>query len=310
MPQIRYHNEKVVDEADLSLSLLEVSLKHGIPHTHVCGGRARCSTCRVAIIDHEENVLPRNEAECALATKKGLEPNIRLACQTRVAGDVTLRRLVMDTTDVRLVDAETGLTCGREVPLAVLFSDLRNFTAFSEVNLPYDVIHILNRYFQPAGEAIIRNGGYIDKYMGDGIMALFGLEHDDATENCLAAIRAAVEMRDALVELNGYLAPQFKTELRCGVGVHFGTAVVGEIGHREKRQFTAIGDTINVASRIESANKEHGTEILVSDEVVAHLDARVRIGRAFDASLKGKSAAFRLHEVLGIDSPTSQYRAR
>ena len=298
MAQICYQNETKIDEEDLSLSILDMSLKHGIPHMHVCGGRARCSTCRVAIVEHEEHLLPRNEAELALATRKGFEGNIRLACQARVSGDVAIRRLVMDTTDVKLIGDETGpATCGREVSLAVLFSDLRNFTNFSEANLPYDVIHILNRYFEPAGEAIVANGGYIDKYMGDGIMALFGLERSDPTETCLAAVQSALELRARLGELNAYISAHFKTELRCGVGVHYGSAVVGEVGHHAKKQFTAIGDTINLASRIESATKECGVEILVSDEVRRQVEGRVTIGRSFDVSLKGKSGTYRLFEV-------------
>ena len=103
MAEICYQNETKIDEEDLSLSILDMSLKHGIPHMHVCGGRARCSTCRVAVVEHEEHLLPRNEAEADLAARKGLDPNIRLACQTRVRGDVALRRLVMDATDVELL---------------------------------------------------------------------------------------------------------------------------------------------------------------------------------------------------------------
>jgi adenylate cyclase len=298
MAEICYQNETKIDEEDLSLSILDMSLKHGIPHMHVCGGRARCSTCRVAIVEHEEHLLPRNEAEADLAARKGLDPNIRLACQTRVRGDVALRRLVMDETDVKLLGMEAGPgKCGREADLAVLFSDLRNFTNFSEANLPYDVIHILNRYFEPAGEAIVANGGYIDKYMGDGIMALFGLGEPDPREACLSAVRAALGLRARLEELNSYVSAHFKTELRCGVGIHYGSAVVGEVGHHDKRQFTAIGDTINLASRIESATKECGVEILVSDEVRRHVEGHVDLGRSFDVSLKGKSGTYRLFEV-------------
>ena len=298
MAQICYQNETKIDEEDLSLSILDMSLKHGIPHMHVCGGRARCSTCRVAIVEHEEHLLPRNEAEADLAARKGFDANIRLACQTRVRGDVGLRRLVMDETDVKLLGTEAGPgKCGREADLAVLFADLRNFTNFSEANLPYDVIHILNRYFEPAGEAIVANGGYIDKYMGDGIMALFGLDEPDPREACLSAVRAARELRAQLEELNSYVSAHFKTELRCGVGVHYGSAVVGEVGHHDKRQFTAIGDTINLASRIESATKECGVEILVSDEVRRHVEGHVDLGRSFDVSLKGKSGTYRLFEV-------------
>ena len=299
MVRICYVNDRIVEEENVEQTLLDVSLKHGIPHTHVCGGRARCSTCRV-VVDKPDHLKPRTAAEARLANRKGFDDTVRLACQAGLCGDVTVRRLVVDETDMALVAQETSDATGREANLAVLFSDVREFTVFSESNLPYDVIHILNRYFGPVGDAIIRHNGYIDKYMGDGIMALFGLDRSDPVENCLDAVRAAIAMQGALVGVNAYLATFTDTKLRAGIGIHFGTAVVGEIGHPAKRQFTAIGDSVNTASRIESATKTTGTDLLVSDCVLANVAGHVDLGRSFDAQLKGKSSSYRLHEVLGL----------
>ncbi len=290
----------MVEEEDLGMTLLEVSLKNGIPHAHVCGGNARCSTCRVLVVENADQLGPRTDAELSLAERRGFDDSIRLACQARLLGDVTVRRLVIDETDAHMCTRETHGATGREANLAVLFSDVRNFTVFSEANLPYDVVHVLNRYFQPVGDAIVRNNGYIDKYMGDGIMALFGLERDDPAASCLDAIRAALAMRAALADVNAYLAKITDTEFRIGVGVHFGTAVVGEIGHPAKKQLTAIGDTVNLASRIESATKEFGTDLLVSDAVVSHVADAVELGHSFVAKLKGKSGQYSLHEVNGL----------
>jgi adenylate cyclase len=170
MVQINFLNDNKTIKSESTASLLDISLQNGIPHVHVCGGKARCSTCRVIVLDGEENVLPRNEAEEKLARKKGFECNIRLACQTRVKGDVTVRRLVMDDEDIYLAAKHHGSTTGKEQQLAVLFSDIRSFTSFSETNLAYDVIHMLNRYFYEIGEVILQYDGFIDKYMGDGIM--------------------------------------------------------------------------------------------------------------------------------------------
>jgi adenylate cyclase len=300
MPKITYHHECTVEEEDLSLSLLDVSLKNGIPHTHVCGGKARCSTCRVMVVDNPDHLKPRTEAERVLATRKGFDDSIRLACQAGLCGDVTIRRLVVDETDTELTINENPLAMGREAQVAVLFSDVRNFTVFSEGNLPYDVIHILNRYFQPVGDAVLRHRGYIDKYMGDGLMAIFGLEGGDARDACLDAVRAALEMRATLDDVNGYLAKITDTRFAAGIGIHFGTAVVGEIGHPAKRQFTAIGDTVNTASRIESATKQFKTDLLVSDCVLRYVADDVRVGQTFVAELKGKSGVFSLHEVVGL----------
>jgi adenylate cyclase len=183
MPKINFQNDAIIEEDDLSLSILEIALKHGIPHMHICGGNARCSTCRIVIKQGLENILPRNEIEQRLAEKKGMDDCIRLACQTRIKGAVTLRRLVIDDLDADITKHQQD-DVGREQPLAILFSDIRGFTDVSERHLPYDVIHILNRYFQEMGAAVLEHHGYIDKYIGDGLMALFGVNDCDASINC------------------------------------------------------------------------------------------------------------------------------
>jgi adenylate cyclase len=299
MVKICYVNDCEVEEENVGQTLLDVSLKHGIPHTHACGGRARCSTCRV-VVDNPDQLQPRTEAETLLADKKGFDATVRLACQAGLSGDVTVRRLVVDETDMALVDQESSGATGREANLAVLFSDVRNFTVFSESNLPYDVIHILNRYFGPVGDAILANNGYIDKYMGDGIMALFGIDRCDPVENCLDAVRAALAMREAITNVNAYLATFTDVQFRAGIGIHFGTAVVGEIGHPAKRQFTAIGDTVNMASRIESATKTYDTDLLVSECLLRQVADHLVLGRTVETELKGKSGTYALHEVITI----------
>ncbi len=300
MARITYVPEAAVEEDDLDQSLLEVSIKHGIPLTHVCGGNARCSTCRVLVLENPANFCPRNEKEQELADRRGFQPCVRLACQTHVIGDVTVRPLVIDTRDRALVDIEDQQAIGREANVAVLFSDIRNFTPFAERNLPYDVIHILNRYFQTHGEAVVANGGYIDKYMGDGMMAVFGLDGDDAEAACVAALRAAEAMVAALGPINEYVGRFFGETFHIGIGVHYGPAVVGQIGYPGKRQFTAIGDTVNTASRIESATKECGVTVLVSEAVVKAVGDLLGAGRTFDVRLKGKMEPMQLREFVGF----------
>jgi|GEM_PF-298946 len=297
MALIEFKGEKIFEEDNLSMSLLDISLKHGIHHMHVCGGTARCSTCRVIVLENPQNVLPRNELEKSLATKKGLEDNIRLACQTHITGPVTVRRLTLDDCDADMAVSNPQETTGREAKLAVLFSDIRDFTVFSETRLPYDTIHILNRYFYQMGNAILEYDGYIDKYIGDGIMAIFGLKCDDPVQNCFNATAAALEMLTELEDLNLYLKRNFQIEFKTGIGIHFGEAVVGELGHPERRQITVIGDTVNMASRIESSTKEFGVPLLVSESVREQLQGYVEIGRVVDAKLKGKSGTYKLHEV-------------
>ncbi len=304
MALITYENEGAIEEPDLSLPLLQISLKHGIPHQHACGGQARCSTCRIRVLENLENLLPRNPAELRLANKKHFDDSIRLACQTRVLGPVKIQRLVLDEQDIGLAMGADA-SDARLRSAAVLFSDLRNFTSFSEAHLPYDTVHILNRYFFSMGDAILRNGGYIDKYMGDGIMALFGLSEDDPERVCRQAVRAGLQMLEALKKLNRYLLDQFSVEFTMGIGIHYGEVIVGHTGHPKKKQFTAIGDTVNVASRMETATKEFHAHLFVSDAVRRQLGDCLSIGRTLDTRLRGKSGSQSLHEVLGL-TPISQ----
>ncbi len=302
MAKIIFENEQSFSEDDLELSLLEISLKHDIPHMHVCGGNARCSTCRVMVCEGQENLLPMNEAEQKLAEKKGLESNIRLACQARTKGDVCVRRLVLDHQDADLAMHEMQATTGREQPVVILFSDIRGFTAFSERHLSYDIIHILNRYFQEMGEVVLANHGYIDKYMGDGLMALFGVDEQDSDKMCMHAVTAALQMETALKRVNTYLKQNFDEQFEIGVGVHVGEVVLGQIGHRDNAHFTAIGDAVNMASRVEGETKSIDSSVLVSQCMYAHIHEQVEIGQTVKTQLKGKSGDYLLYEVLGLKS--------
>ncbi len=301
MARITYENERTIEENDPALTLLEISLKNGVPHMHACGGHARCSTCRVLVSAGAENLVPRGEAEETLALKRGFESSVRLACQTRVRGPVTIRRLVLDNRDYEAVRERSQSTTGREDNLAILFSDIRNFTGFSEKHLPYDIIHILNRYFETMGEIVLRNGGMLDKYIGDGLMANFGLKQSDPVAICLLAVNAALEMLAALNSVNEYARQHLDHEFRIGIGIHFGNVIVGELGHHSNAAFTIIGDAVNTAARLESMTKKAGARLLVSDAVYERVRPHVTRGRVFRAPLKGKTGEFRLYEILEID---------
>ena len=297
MTTVQYEGEQTVQITDLSKTLLEIALDHEIPHMHACGGHARCSTCRVMISEGANHLTPRQGEEEALAQQRGLPPEVRLACQTHITGDVRLRRLVQDDIDLSLATTSSEAALAREVELAVLFSDLRSFTPFVERLLPYDVVHILNRYFSSAGQAILDHGGYIDKYIGDAIMALFGLDDPEPAQACRNAVLAAQDLVSRLDVVNAYVSRHFGETLRCGVGVHFGTVLVGQIGHPQRMQFTAIGDAVNVASRIESMTKTTGDLILVSDAIRRQVPDLVSDQGKIETQLKGKTGTFELYAV-------------
>lgn len=300
MIEIKYENTRVV-QASPEDTILETSLKNGLEHMHACGGKARCSTCRVLILEGQENLEPRNEEERSLSRRRGLESNVRLACQTRPRGPVHLRRLVLDDQDYEAVRDRSVRTTGREETVAILFSDVRNFTTFSEKNLPYDVIHLLNRYFETMGEVVLGNGGIIDKYIGDGLMATFGLKESDAKSICIRAVNAGLEMLQKLEVVNRYAKKHLDYELQIGVGIHFGTVVVGELGHHSNASFTLIGDSVNMAARLESNTKKAGAPLLVSEAVWENVKGFATKGRTFRAPLKGKTGEFLLYEIKDLD---------
>jgi adenylate cyclase len=177
---------------------------------------------------------------------------------------------------------------GGERRIAVLFADLRDFTRITETKLPYDVVFLLNRYCQVMGESIETAGGRIDKFIGDGVMALFGLE-TDAPDACRQALTAARLMSLQLVELNRILAPDLDAPLRMGLGVHFGAAIVGEIGSGGMRPLTAVGDTVNTASRLESLCKLYDCELVVSEDLVVCAAVHLKGAHRREVEIRGRT---------------------
>jgi adenylate cyclase len=301
MPVIQYLPDQVEVEVENESTILRASLRNNIPHTHVCGGNARCSTCRIMVMDGLQNCLPRNEKETILADRLAFSEEIRLACQTKIVGDVLVRRLVLDKEDIALVEQpKEGQREGRvglERKIAILFSDVRNFTAFAEAVPPYDVIHILNRYFYEMDHIVEKYGGYVDNHIGDGIMALFGV--DDPTNAAMNAIIAGLEMLAAVRQFRPYVKTMYPWEFQIGIGLHYGEAVVGTLGSINKKM-TAVGDAVNFAARIESANKDAGTEFLISESTFQEVAAYVDCVEKITLRLKGKQGEHTLYEVLGL----------
>jgi adenylate cyclase len=303
MAQIHYLTDGRTIEIGSDTTLLNASLAHGIAHTHVCGGNAKCSTCRVLVTEGLDHCCPRNERETGRAARRHFGANIRLACQTTVNGNVSLRRLVLDAEDIRLVGEEAqgavAGSAGEDRHVAILFSDIRNFTAFSEAQLPYDVVHALNRYFARVGTCVEKHGGRIDNFIGDGLMALFGASAALANSS-LDAVRAALDMLAEVEAMRPYFETQFRFDLRIGIGIHYGEVVLGMIGSGERRRLTAIGDAVNLASRIESMNKETGTSLLVSGDAYEMVRAKVRSGMRIEVPIKGKAGQYPLYEITGL----------
>lgn len=229
--------------------------------------------------------------------------DIRLACQVQPTSDLRVERIMrQELQRDRSLESDAG-TRSEELPLAVLFCDVNGFTEFAAQRMPYDVVHVVNRLFLRIGEAVLANSGYIDKYLGDGLLAIWGMQGGEPPELVLNAVRAALLMQHTVRELSRHLSPHFGGNLSLRVGIHFGPAIIGRIGHPARQQLTAIGDTVNVASRVEAQNKELLTNLLITEECYAHVRDEVVIGDDFKTVLRGQSKPQRLYEVTGLAHP-------
>jgi len=291
------------------LTLLEVSRAFNIPHASVCGGRARCSTCRVRVLEGQERQPPPGEAERRVLQRVGAMGNVRLACQLRPVGElkvVTLlpaHRTTVD--DIHTIDKYFW---GVEQTVTLMFADIRGFTRLSERQLPYDVVFLLNQYLARMSESIGDAGGYIDKFMGDGIMAIFGMDRSPE-QGARESLVAARSMGGVLDALNQSLRSELPEPLRIGIGVHTGLAILGRIGVASGvgagERITALGDTVNTASRLESASKDFSAQIVVSLTTLDTAGVAVpEAGHREEISLRGRSTPLQvvaLARALDLD---------
>lgn len=249
-------------KAATGMTLLEVSRSNGIAHTALCGGRGRCTTCRVVIDAGGAHLPPASPAEQQSLDAVGAGANTRLACQVRPTGPITIHRVFRPDGRQKRAHASQGM----ERRMAILFLDIRGFTARTTGQLPYDVVFLLNRFFDAIVPAITRSGGTIDKYLGDGLLAIF--ETGGEATSARAALAAAADIGAALGVFNQALREEGAPPLRLGIGLHLGDLVLGEIGAAGNAPRTIIGETVNAASRLEAATKELAVELVVSEAVL------------------------------------------
>jgi len=248
-------------------TLLEISRAAKVPHASVCGGRARCSTCRVRIDRGSATLPPPAFPEIVTLGSIGAPPNVRLACQIRPKGMLMVTRLLRaSTTGPEAAELEEADGAGVEKSLAVMFVDLRDFTRFSEKRLPFDVVFVLNEFFAVIGAAIAEHDGWIDKYLGDGLLAVFG-QRSGIEVGCRQALRTVRAIDLALDHFNAKLEAELGRPLHVGIGIDAGPLLLGRIGYGEAVDFTVIGNAVNVASRLEALSKEKGFQVMLSREV-------------------------------------------
>jgi len=282
--------------APRGFSVLEASLINDIPHAHVCGGRGRCSTCRIRVLS-DVGVLPApSAAEQAVLERIHAAPGVRLACQLRPTGDVAF--VPMLSPYATTVDAyRTGSAyLGVERYVVIMFVDMRGSSRLAEGRLPFDTVFVINQFLNAVSSAIVAAGGEPNQILGDGLLALFGMGGPPEGA-CRQAIAACAAIAAKVETLNRALAFALVQPIRFGIGVHAGVTIAGNIGYERHAQFTVIGDPVNVAARLEESTKAFGCEVMMSEEVYQRagfgpddLPAHEVAPRGRDAGLKARSA--------------------
>ena len=283
-------------------SLLEASLSAGIPHFHVCGGNARCSTCRVLILAGKEQLSTRNEKEKALKEKMHFSDEVRLACQTHVEGaGVKVTRIIRDESDIDLYITDGASftdMIGTEKEVALCFIDIRDSTHFVATHLPFDVIHIMRKLLNSFYIIIEKYSGRIIDTLGDGLYAVFGLEKE-IHESANAALKSGHEILENLEQLNrDYFTKNFDQRINLGISIHTGTVVAGEIRLGNKKQLLVMGFPVNVAARLQNATKELNNNFIISSEALKTSGRRLSDYPSTVVHLRGIEESVNVH-LLG-----------
>jgi adenylate cyclase len=276
MVNLSYGNGRTI-RVPKGLSVLEASLRHHVPHASVCGGRARCSTCRIRVIGDCSGLPEPSPREAFVLNRVGAaDPSIRLACQLRPEADLSFFQLFMPQTTSANAHASHPQRIGQERYLVSMFVDMRGSTKLAEKQLPFDTVFIVNRFLGAVSQAVIECGGQPNQFVGDGELALFGLRSNPQAA-CRQALKAAAMISANVDELNQVLSHDLREPIRFGIGIHGGEVIIGDIGYRDHMVFTALGDAVNVAARLQDMTKSLACEVILSEEV------RLGAGLAADA---------------------------
>ncbi|WP_096704764.1 adenylate/guanylate cyclase domain-containing protein [Magnetospirillum sp. 15-1] len=266
-PQLTHSSGRVMRMMP-GATVLETLQDHGIPHASACGGKARCTTCRVRVRAGCDRLPPPGALEAAALSRIEAPPEVRLACQLRPEHDLAILPLL--PSDAAAADGRLhGGMDGRERHVVVMFVDLRGSTTLGEAKMPYDMLFILHRFFQQMTRALAATGGHYSNFTGDGLMALYGLKTADARKAVAAALAGARRMVAGLETLNAELAMELAAPLRMGIGIHYGEAIVGTMGPPGAQIVSAIGDTVNTTARLEGLTKDQDCLLVLSAAAAA-----------------------------------------
>ncbi|WP_342359219.1 adenylate/guanylate cyclase domain-containing protein [Terrarubrum flagellatum] len=283
--RVRYSDGQSIT-APRGFSILEVSRWGRRAHASVCGGRARCTTCRVRVLEGFEQLGAPGPAEASALQRIGAPERVRLACQVRPMHDVAVAPLLAPGSRQRLA-LGFDLREGRELLVTALHVDLRDSTRLAAGRLPYDALFIVDRYIQATTGAIQAHGGHITSVAGDGVMAVFGVD-GDARVGARSALAAAAALWRAIETMNASAGGDSGPALRFGIGVHSGLSVVGLIGLPGQATLQFLGDTGNVAARLEALTKEMDCTMIISEAALEAAALARPDWRAAEVSIRGR----------------------
>jgi adenylate cyclase len=292
--QLRLPSGRVVT-APVGRSILEALRDEGIPHASVCGGRARCTTCRVRVGDGLARLAAPSSLEAQALARIDAPPNVRLACQTRPRGDVAVAPLLPPGANPATA-RRPGAPQGRERPVVAMFVDLRESTKLCESRLPYDAVFVMNQFFAAMHDALRATNGYYAQFRGDGLLALYGLD-SDLPQACRDALRGAAEMQSRLERLSASLADELAAPMRIGIGMHAGVAIVGTMGPPAEPIHSAIGDNINIAARFEGMTKIYRCVLVVSADTLRHAGVDAKDAPLHQVRVRGRSERVAVYAV-------------
>jgi adenylate cyclase len=299
MVALSYGNGRTI-RVPKGLSVLEASLRYNVPHASVCGGRARCSTCRIRVIGDCSGLPEPSQREAFVLARVGTsDPSIRLACQLRPASDLSFFQLFMPQTVAAGAHASQPTRIGQERYLVSLFVDMRGSTQLAEKRLPFDTVFIVNRFLGAVSQAVIDNGGQPNQFIGDGMLALFGLSTGPKNA-CRQALQAAAAIAANVDELNRFLDHDLREPIRFGIGIHGGEVIVGDIGYRDHMVFTALGDAVNVAARLQDMTKALACEAIVSEEVRTTAELAAEDLPQQDVAIRGRAEPMIVRTVAKV----------
>jgi adenylate cyclase len=287
---VSYPGRKV--RSPRGLTILETSIRYNVPHASVCGGKARCSTCRVRVVSDRGALPPPSGREAFVLARVGASANpaIRLACQLRPKADVAVIPVLPANVGADFVRNRNRINIGEEHYVVSMFIDMRGSTKLAEARLPFDTVFLINRFLEAASQAVVDAGGQPNQFVGDGLLALFGLDTDPATA-CRQAMRAAAMVASNVEYMNHEFASELQEPVQFGIGIHGGEVIIGDIGFRDHTVFTALGDAVNVAARLQDMTKTLNCSAIVSEDVCTNAGIQPIGLRRAEVAIRGRDQA-------------------